>query len=122
LLILDDAKSLEVLRALVDENSRKILLAIASKSLCVQEICLEEHLSISTCYRKIHDLETKGIVMNDGAIITDEGKKAFRYSSNLKNAMISFNSGKITIEVRLNERISLGPMVTPPKKKFRNYE
>ena len=41
--------------------------------------------------------------MKHDTIITAKGKKSARYLSNLKNAMIKFDSGKFWVEVETKE-------------------
>ncbi len=102
MLVFDKARSVEVMKALGDEYSRKILLSIISKSLSADEISQELHIPISTCYRRIHALETSGMMRKDKITLTKDGKKFVSYISILKNATINFNSEKLALEVSPN--------------------
>ncbi len=68
MLVTDIAKSHDVLEALSDEYPRRILVSITSRSLSVDEICREEHIPISTCYRRIRNLEATGIAIKRIAV------------------------------------------------------
>ena len=98
---MNNAKALEIIRTLSDDYSRKIVLSTISKPLTIDAISEEHDIPISTCYRRIHDLEEKGIIRSE-PIITEDGKRAFLYRSTLKRATISFGSGELAVKVRPN--------------------
>ena len=88
LLVSDQEKALEVVKVLADEYSRKIVLTIISNSLPIEEISKEQHIPVSTCYRRIHEMLEYGIVRPDRTIIHDDGKKFVCYKSSFRNATI----------------------------------
>ncbi len=57
-------------------------------------------------HRRIKNLEAAGIIRKDRIIVTGDGTKFMRYRSNLKNAVMDFASGKVVVEVGLNESLS----------------
>ena len=93
---------LEVVKALSDEYSRKIVLSIISKSLSIEEISKQQHIPISTCYRRVHELQTYGIVKIDRTIIQEDGKKFVCYRASFKNASINLESGELKVDVEPN--------------------
>jgi len=97
--VLDDSRALEVVKALSDEYSRKILLAIISKPLSIEEICAESHVPVSTCYRRVRELENHGIIRPEETIITEDGKKFIRYVSRLKQATIILDSQELKVDI-----------------------
>ncbi len=94
--------ALEVVKALSDEYSRKIVLSIISKSLSIEEISKQQHIPISTCYRRVHELQTYGIVKIDRTIIQEDGKKFVCYRASFKNASINLESGELKVDVEPN--------------------
>ncbi len=114
--ISDNEKSVEVMKALGNDYCRRILISTMSKSLSVLEIAEETHLPISSCYRRVHNLETYGLVRKDKTIISEDGKKYVRYISTVKDARINFDSEKLVVDVGLNgnlehESLILGPQI-----------
>ena len=101
LLLLDDTRLLLV-KAIADEYSRKILLSITTKPSSIEEICNEQHIPVSTCYKRIRALEIDGIVKKHATIVSDEGKKFIQYASTFKNVAINFDSEVFTVKVQLN--------------------
>jgi hypothetical protein len=115
MLVSGQAISDEVTKALGNEYSRRILLSIIWKSLSAEEISQERNIPLSTCYRRIHALETSGIIRKDKTTISQDGKKLVRYISVLKNATINFESGKVAVEVSLNGNLELDPSILAPE-------
>ena len=99
MLVTDRDKALEIVKAFSDEYSRRILLSVISRPLPIEEISAEEHIPISTCYRRVRDLESAGILRAEKTIISKEGKKYVLYKTSFKNARINLDSGELTVDV-----------------------
>jgi predicted transcriptional regulator len=95
-----NGKSLNLVKTLADDNSRKILLSIISKPLSIEEISLASNVSIKTCRKRARMLETSGMIARDNTNSTDQGETSIRYRSTFKNATIDLDSGKLTVNVR----------------------
>lgn len=102
MLVSDSARALEVIKSLSDEYSRKIVLSIITRSLPIEEISKEQHIPISTCYRRMHELLDYGIVRPDKTIIQEDGKKFISYRTSFKNATINLESGELKVDVEPN--------------------
>jgi predicted transcriptional regulator len=102
MLVLDNTRAEEVVRALSDEYSRKIIKSIMSKSEPIEEISREQGIPISTCYRRVHELLLGGIVRPDKTIIQEDGKKYVCYRTTFKNATINLGANELTVDVILN--------------------
>jgi DNA-binding Lrp family transcriptional regulator len=102
MLVSDDAKALEIVKALSDEYSRRIILSLISRSLPIEDISREQHIPASTCYRRIHELQTSGIVRADKIVVQEDGKKFICYRTAFKNASISLESDGLKVEVEPN--------------------
>ena len=99
MLVTDSERANDVVKTLSDEYSRKIVYAISSKSMTVEEISKEQNIPTSTCYRRIHSLLSHGMVRVDRTIINDDGKKFICYISTFKNASISLAGGELRVDV-----------------------
>jgi len=102
LLVSDQNKAVEVVKVLADEYSRKIVLSIMTNSLPIEEISKEQHIPVSTCYRRIHEMLEYGIVRPDRTIIQDDGKKFVCYKASFKNATIQLESGELKVDLISN--------------------
>jgi DNA-binding Lrp family transcriptional regulator len=99
----DEEKALEVIRVLSDEYSRKIVLSIITTSLPIETISNEQHIPASTCYRRIHELLSYGIVRADKTIVQEDGKKFICYKSSFKSALIRLESGELKVDLVSNK-------------------
>ncbi len=104
MLVLDQSKADEIVKALSDEYSRKIILSIIAESLPIEEISHRTNVPVSTCYRRVHELFSFGIVIADRTIIEDDGKKFICYKSNFKNATIQLESGELKVDLVMNNK------------------
>lgn len=102
MLVSDDVRALEVIKSLSDEYSRKIILSIIKRSLPIETISHEQHIPISTCYRRIHELQSYGLVRADRTIIQEDGKKFVCYRSSFTSASILLESGELRVDLVLN--------------------
>ena len=102
MLVSDNARALEVIKSLSDEYSRKIVLSIIARSLPIEDISKEQHIPISTCYRRMHELLDYGIVRADKTVIQEDGKKFISYRTAFKNATINLESGELKVDVEPN--------------------
>ncbi len=102
MLVSDNARALEVIKSLSDEYSRKIVLSIITRSLPIEDISKEQHIPISTCYRRMHELLDYGIVRADKTVIQADGKKFISYRTAFKNATINLESGELKVDVEPN--------------------
>jgi len=99
----DENKAIEVVKVLSDEYSRKIILSIVATSLPIEEISRLQNIPISTCYRRIREMQHFGVIRADRTIIRDDGKKFVCYKSAIKNATILIDSGELKVDVVINK-------------------
>lgn len=103
MLVTDSEKANEIVKTLSDEYSRKIVLAITSKSMTAEEISKEKGIPTSTCYRRIHSLLSHGMIRVDKTIISDDGKKFVCYLSCFKNASINLEGDGLKVDVVVSD-------------------
>jgi len=94
-----------ILEAYSDSFSRAILNSTVSKGKSIEEITLENNISISTTYRRVHYLCKKGLVIVERMIIAEGGKKHAIFRSTFQGAKLEFQSGGIKIVGTPNEGI-----------------
>ena len=101
--VLNNGTALEVVNALSVDYSRRIVLSITRESMPIEEISKREHVPISTCYRRIHEMLNYGIVRPDKTIIQPDGKKYVSYKASFTGASISLESGQLKVDVVPNK-------------------
>jgi len=94
-----------ILSALGDESSRKILSSAIASGKIVEEISAEQNLPLSTCYRRIRNLQSGGLMILERTVVTPAGKRYAVYRTSFSRASISFNDGEIAVEVTPNMAI-----------------
>lgn len=71
----------------------------------IGEICFEEQIPLSSCYRRVRQLVDLGLVIVERRIITEEGKKYAVYRSTLSSLDMRMENGKVFADVILNDDI-----------------
>src|SRR5579862_42274 len=97
----DEIKAQELVSALSDVYSRKILGATLNDSKSSDELSREQNIPSSTCYRRIHDLVTQHI-LRVSKIELENGKTQIYYRSAYKNFTILLESDRLVIDATPN--------------------
>ncbi len=92
---------LEASRLITDEYSAKILVATFKKPRSAIELSREYGIPIAACYRRIHALEKAGLLNCVERALTQKGKRISLYMSQLKNAYIFFENGRLRVRFQL---------------------
>jgi predicted transcriptional regulator len=92
---------LEASRLITDEYSAKILVATFKKPKSAIELSREYGIPIAACYRRIHALEKEGLIKCVERALTQKGKRISLYLSQLKNAYIFFENGRLRVRFQL---------------------
>jgi ribosomal protein S25 len=98
----NDMSPLQASQLLTDEYSAKILLATYKRRISAQEISQRYGIPIAACYRKIRTLEEAGLIQCVDRILTQKGKRKNLYTSNLRNAYIFFEGGRLRARFQLS--------------------
>jgi len=93
---------LEASRLVTDEYSAKILVATFKKPRSAIDLSREYGIPIAACYRRIHVLEKAGLIRCVERALTQKGKRISLYLSQLRNAYIFFENGKLRVRFQLN--------------------
>jgi hypothetical protein len=95
----------DIMEAMADEYSRKILGAIVERGKPMDQISTESSIPISTSYRRVHELCERGLVIIERFLVSSDGKREAIYRSTLRGAKIEFESGKFRALGALNDEI-----------------
>ena len=93
--------SFEASKIITDEYAARILIATYSKAMNAIELSRELDIPIAACYRRIHTLENAGLLIMTERALTRQGKRISMYKSNLKNAYIFLENGKLRVRFEL---------------------
>src|SRR2546430_9670474 len=88
---------LEASRLVTDEYPAKILVATFKKAKPAIDLSREYGIPIAACYRRIHALERAGLIRCTERALTQKGKRISLYMSQLKNAYIFFENGRLRV-------------------------
>jgi predicted transcriptional regulator len=88
---------------LSDRHVMNILAAMAFKSSSVQEISLRMDIPIAVCYRKIKELVGLELLVAGDKFLTSGGKWTTRYRSNVQKVIVSFETGRYRLCIKLRE-------------------
>lgn len=94
-----------VMAALGDETSRKIIRCTTDGSKTVAEISFEEGISLSTCYRRVNELESQGILVIERITVADDRRYA-NYRSCFSSFRILSGGACVSVEVVLTPDVA----------------
>jgi len=99
--IVDDSLKQNLLAALSDDSSRKILDAIIDVPKSILEISNDTQVPMRTVYRKIQSFHDSNLLKISGTI-TDSGKKYFLYKSRIHSITVSYQKNNLTVNMIKN--------------------
>ncbi len=85
----------EALELLSDDYIPDILSSTHIKAKSAKEISKINDIPIAVCYRRINKLVDLGLLEKEERPLTQEGKRVWTYKSNLKEAHIFYEEGKV---------------------------
>jgi predicted ArsR family transcriptional regulator len=92
---------IDACRLIMDTYAAKILVACARKPKHALELSRRLDIPIAACYRRIHVLEKSGLLKPVDRALTQQGKRIALYQSQLKNAYIFFEGGKLRVRFQM---------------------
>jgi len=93
---------MNLLRALADDHSRKIIACTIYGGKSVADIVRECNIPHTTAYRLVNELKRQGFLFVERTAVGRDGKKYLLYRSSVKNAIVKFDESQIAIEVSPN--------------------
>lgn len=92
---------IEASRLIMDTYAAKILVACSRKPKHALELSAKLSIPIAACYRRIHVLEKAGLLKPVERALTQQGKRIVLYLSQLRNAYIFFEGGKLRVRFQM---------------------
>jgi len=85
----------------MDTYAAKILVACSRKPKHALELSSKLNIPIAACYRRIHVLEKAGLLKPVERALTQQGKRIVLYLSQLKNAHLFFEDGRLRVRFQM---------------------
>jgi predicted transcriptional regulator len=101
---LSPRQALVVAEALADDFSRAILSSSVSQGKTVEEVCFEQGIPQSSCYRRMRSLLDEGMMVVERTVIASTGRKCAIYRSAFSRLEIRLEGGVVSAYAILNPR------------------
>ncbi|MGD0176818.1 MAG: hypothetical protein ABSC50_08365 [Candidatus Bathyarchaeia archaeon] len=98
----DEDHKKAVIRTLLDDHSRLILLSSMLVPKSVVDITREHSIPMTSAYRKVKELKEFGLLKVDRIVLTEDGKKYELLRSTIRSASVQFNKGMLDVDVTAN--------------------
>jgi hypothetical protein len=95
-----------LVEAVTDEYSRRILSCSVDKGRTVEEICLEQGIPQSTCYKRLTRLLSTGAMVVERFVVLPSGKRHAVYRSAFSHVEITWSGGAITVQAAVNQHLA----------------
>jgi len=100
----DSAINQVILESYGEEDKVKVLRVVSNKSKIISDILKECNIPQTSGYRKINALIKSGLLIADGEVIADDGRKIIKYLSLFDNTKIEILKDKISVKVQFNNK------------------
>lgn len=91
-----------LLKILADKQATDILTYLIKKPRSITDISKRFMIPKSTAYRRVHELESLGLIKAAGAIINEKGRRSYVYVSKVKGINLSLTSEGLIIDTEPN--------------------
>lgn len=95
-----------IAEAISDEFSRMILNSSALQGRTVEEICDEQGIPQSTCYRRIRRLSDEGVMVVERTVVASTGRKYAIYRSTFTRLDVRLENGVLSAYATLNPAVA----------------
>ena len=92
-----------VSKLLADDYSQKILAQTYSAPMSAQRLSRVCRIPIAACYRRIHDLETVGLLGIEDEMEVYKGRRVRLYRCRLRSAVLRFSNGRFAVRYDTEE-------------------
>lgn len=100
--VIEDERKKAVIRALLDDQSRLILVSTMLVPKSVVDITREQRIPVTSAYRKVKELKEFGLLKVERIVLTQDGKKYELVKSTIRAARIAFDKGTLDVDVTAN--------------------
>ena len=111
--IIDVRENLEIAeltmgKLLMDNYCLKIISGTTNKSLSVRDMAFMYYIPLSTCYHKVVQLESAGLIRKEGKVLGIDRRKYSVYRSCIKSFNVRYRGSNVVFNVELEGK--------PPKE------
>lgn len=99
-----DAKKVSIAQILTDEYNMNILAATSHKARSARELAFMFDIPLASCYRKLRELGTSGLIEQEGSELTSDGKRYKVYRSRIGSVTMVYEKGTLRMKVDMNYR------------------
>ena len=96
-----EEKIIDATQLLMDKDIEKILISTYQGAKSALEISEAYGIPTATCFRKIKQLRSMGLLEVKETVYTSRNKKVDYYSANLENAYVFYDSGKMKVRFKV---------------------
>ena len=100
--VLEDERKKAVIRALLDDQSRLILVSTMLVPKSVIDITREQEIPVTSAYRKVKELKQNGLLKVERIVLTEDGKKCEFVRSAIRSASVQFDKGALEVDIMAN--------------------
>ena len=98
-----EQKRRAVSKLLADDYSQKILAQTYVTAMSAQRLSRVCRIPIAACYRRIHELETVGLIGIEDEMEVYKGRRVRMYRCRLRSATIRFTNGRFAVKYHTEE-------------------
>ena len=95
-----------IAEALADEFSTRIISSSILEGKSIDEICAQEIVPQSTCYRRMKHLVDEGVMVVERIVLLPEGKKRVVYRSAFSRVSVKLENGVLSARVAVNPDVA----------------
>lgn len=100
--VTDETYRKNLLRALADDQARKIIARTISGGKSVADIVRECNIAHTSSYRLVNELKNQGLLIIEKIAVGRDGKKYLLYRSCVRDVIVNFEGGIMSVEVSPN--------------------
>lgn len=100
------ATELGLAQILTDEYNMNILAATTHKARSARELAFMFDIPLASCYRKLRELKTAGLIEEEGSELTPDGKRYRVYRSRTGCVTLTYEKGTLRMRVDVTYRSS----------------
>ncbi len=86
---------------LMDPYNMKIITALYNQPRSVRELAYAFNIPLTTCYRKIKELEEIDLIVAEGKYLAKNGRRYTAYRSNLIKLSLNYEKGILEVRFQL---------------------
>jgi predicted transcriptional regulator len=98
------ANELSIAQILTDQYNMNILAATSHKARSARELAFMFDIPLASCYRKLRELSSSGLIEQEGSELTSDGKRYKIYRSRIGCVTLVYEKGTLRVKVDMTYR------------------